>query len=416
MVAMRRLLIGLAFAVASAAPAHAQQLLGTIPITQAGRMPIPAGVATDAHGHVFVSTWRDKGEILEYTVTGELVRSFAHGIAFAAGLAAAPDGNLYVVEHLSPRRVSVWGPSGRLVRAFGTGDNAAGSKLEDPQGIVIDSQGTVYVADRGRIAVFTSAGRFLRSITVGTPAEPVYGSAGIALAPDGTLWVIDRDHYRAYHVTTAGTALGSFALPRSGGGALRFPTWVAASEAGLIITDDGDRGLQQFAFDGSFRSSIDTEPPLYAAGVAVDCRGSVYVAEETYGRLLRFGQPGAASCGDPAADPNDRLRLIASAPARQRFARRFAVTIGAGCNRACIATATGSVVIGRGSRVPLGAQSGARFDPGSTRLVLGPTEAGIDRVIAALRHGRKVVARLRVTGVDTAGQRRTVTRTVRLSL
>ena len=102
--------------------------------------------------------------------------------------------------------------------------------------------------------------------------------------------------------------------------------------------------MQRFSPAGAFLGRVGSGPgsgpgqfshPRY---VAVDCRGTLYVADVDNNRIQRLGEPGVAPCGDPAHDPAERLVVTATARASQRFRTTFAVAVGVACDRPCTAT------------------------------------------------------------------------------
>ena len=149
--------------------------------------------------------------------------------------------------------------------------------------------------------------------------------------------------------------------------------------------------------------------------MAVDCRGTLYVADVDNNRIQRLGEPGAAPCGDPAHDPAERLMLTATAHTSQRFRTTFAVAVGVACDRLCTATVGGTVkVAGRKRALRVRSQTKPLDGIKALSVRVAPGERDTDRILAALRRHRKVVATLRVRAADLRGQRTTVTRRVRL--
>jgi sugar lactone lactonase YvrE len=155
----------------------------------AARFNFPSGVASDSAGNLFV-TDRNNGVIRKITPAGG-VTTFAgaagtFGGADGTGSAArfaAPDGiaidasgNLYISDsaYHTIRKIS---PAG-VVSTLAGGTDVSGSadgvgtaaRFSAPKGIVVDSQGNVYVADQGNITV--------RKITPAGVVSTVVGQAG----------------------------------------------------------------------------------------------------------------------------------------------------------------------------------------------------------------------------------------------
>ena len=102
----------------------------------------------------------------------------------SADLAFGPGGLVYVADGYANGRVVVFDAEGRKVREWGQRGRGPG-QFNLPHGIAVGPDGTVYVADRenGRVQVFTGEGEYLR--------EWHYGGRvlSLAFAPDGTLYV-----------------------------------------------------------------------------------------------------------------------------------------------------------------------------------------------------------------------------------
>jgi DNA-binding beta-propeller fold protein YncE len=431
-------LVGLA---ALAASAGAQQPLASWGAT--GKAPNQfqklGGIAADARGYVYAAD-SNGGGVLKYTATGQYVRTIGRRpsnfgdpvtvdqILLPEGVAIGPDGNLYVVEAGSTRsRVSVWTPTGRFLRSFGDHGSGPG-QLDDPKQVAVDGAGFVYVADAGnsRVERFTPDGQFAASIGQGfiLTARPDQLSSpqGVTIAPDGTLYASDQQQRRVQRYTADGAFLGSFGTQGSGNGQFEATGAIAAGpDASLYVADWSLSSIQRFSGDGAFLGRVDSgvgsgpgqfSHPFY---VAVDCRGTLYVADVDNDRIQRLGDPGAPPCGDPAHDPTELLVVTATARTPQRFATTFAVSVGVSCDRPCTATVAGTVKVpGRRRALRIRAQTKPLDGAKALTVRVAPGERDTDRILAALRRHRKVVATLRVGAVDLRGQRRAVTRRVRL--
>jgi len=135
-----------------------------------GLYTIPHSVRVDSKGNIWTVD-AGSSRILKFTPEGkELLRievgemPAAHPSAFkgTADIAFGPDGNLYIADGYGNARVLVYSPEGRRLRSFGERGTGPG-QLQVPHGIQVDSDGTVYVADRenGRIQRFTLEGKFI---------------------------------------------------------------------------------------------------------------------------------------------------------------------------------------------------------------------------------------------------------------
>lgn len=108
----------------------------------------PSGLATDKNGDLYVSD-TGRGAIRKITTSGE-VQTVIEGLNRPMGLCYA-DGILYVAETGANRVISVKDGEISLVAGSGECGDADGSieeaSFSSPQGVAVDKDGTVYIAD-----------------------------------------------------------------------------------------------------------------------------------------------------------------------------------------------------------------------------------------------------------------------------
>ncbi len=278
----------------------------------AGGMSAPEDVAFGPGGELYVAD-RNNSRIDVYTPEGAFLRSFGEGeLAEPEGLGSGSDGELYVADTGSDR-VVVFMSSGGFVRAFGTSGEGAG-EIDGPHDVVTSAAEQLAVSDGGnnRIDVFTVGGIFLRAFGAGVNAglgggdictaecekgEASDASGGLvnpsALTLDtaGDLYVADSGNNRVAEFTFAGTFIRAF-----GEGV------VDGAEAFQVC---GSGAACQVGLAGSIAGSI-PEPH----GVAIDCRGAVYVGEErettNFALVERFGDVDAPP---PCAKTEDKVTV-----------------------------------------------------------------------------------------------------------
>jgi len=130
---------------------------------------------------------------------------------------------------------------------------------------------------------------------------------GVAVAEDGTLYVMDRGNYRVVHLDAQGTLLGSFGkfgtrpdqihsgwdLARDAAGRLYFGHLVYSEESEVVHD-----GVKVFAADGTFIGEIGARDYAYGEGTSrpygldVDRAGRVYVADFASNTLRIFDPRG----------------------------------------------------------------------------------------------------------------------------
>jgi len=249
----------------------------------------PESVATGPDGSFYISDLNARvvrrvapdGSIATVAGTGGVGSTGDDGLATLAtlrprGIAVAPDGSFYVTDSdgVRVRRV---GSDGIITAAAGTGTSgfagdggfATQAKLNDPRGLAVGADGSLYIAD-------TSNNRIRR------------------VTPDGII------------TTFAGTGQSGFA--GDGGPAtlanLSVPDAVAAGPDGSVYVTDGNRVrriapdgiINTIAGNGTGGAAGDGGPALQAQllvprGVAVGPDGSLYIGDSNNNRVRRVASP-----------------------------------------------------------------------------------------------------------------------------
>lgn len=287
----------------------------------------PAEVAVDSSGNVYVSDFADF-TIRKYNGAGVAQPDFAgtSGVPYVTdtvrlhapwGIAAAPDGSLYVAENRGHRVVKLdaqgaqqWqiGQAG----VYGSDNAHFGEFWVGVEGnLAVDSAGRIYVPDTGnhRIQVFNPDGGFYQSFgSYGTGNAQFDCPAGIAISPvNGDIVVVDKCNQRiqvftgnwAYKAT-----LGETDVTGADNSHFDNPWGVAVDASGAIyVADVNNRRVQKCVVSGSsgtcttfagetgvFASDFGHLHPL---AVAVDGVGRVYAVDEWNNRVLVYDSTGA---------------------------------------------------------------------------------------------------------------------------
>jgi tripartite motif-containing protein 71 len=160
---------------------------------------------------------------------------------FVEGLTVDGSGTVWVAD-TDNNRIETYKPTTGHFAAFGI-HGAGNGQFDHPQGIAV-SASDVYVADtlNGRVEELTRTGAFVASFSTGL-SQP----QGIALAPDGTVWVADTLNNRIVHLSAGLTDLGDgFGSGGSGNTQFDEPHALAIHGSVLFVADTFNNRVQEF--------------------------------------------------------------------------------------------------------------------------------------------------------------------------
>lgn len=153
------------------------------------------------------------------------------------GVAAAPDGSLYIAEDGGIRRVGTDGiintvaGGGKPVDGVGDGGPGISAHLAGPRGLVFDPRGNLYIAETGgsRIrklspdgTISTVAGNgYFGPSNFGIPptARGLFYPSRVAVAPDGTVYTTEGWGYAVFRIRPSlpGVSVGETLIPSQDG-------------------------------------------------------------------------------------------------------------------------------------------------------------------------------------------------------
>jgi DNA-binding beta-propeller fold protein YncE len=244
------------------APAHPSLELSWEMSGGRNQFNVPAGVATDAAGNLYVMD-TNNSRVQKFDSQGNFVLMWGSAgneegqfgdilDAHEGHLAVDTQGNVYVID-LKNLRIQKFDSNGNYLIQWGTEGNGEG-QFTHPFDIAIDSQNNVYVSDIGTSTIqkFDETGRFLlRWGKFGYNNGEFSDVYSVAIAPDGN----------------------------------------------VLVTDATGR-IQKFDSNGQFLSTINPEPidnqGIFLWNIAVDDQGNIYAADWYGKRIVKLDPQGRA--------------------------------------------------------------------------------------------------------------------------
>jgi uncharacterized protein (TIGR03437 family) len=238
----------------------------------------PTYLAVDAFDNIYVSdtgnhrvrVFTSGGSIQTVAGTGRNEFSSDGGlpiqtsIASPQGLALDREGNLYIAER-GQNRVRRFAPGGRIATVAGSsirgdsgdGQDALAARLNSPTAIAVDGQGTLYIADTGNQsirAVDAASGR------IRTLVRDLLNPEGLTVSANGTLYFSEAQRHRIQQITLSG-------------------------DVSLVAGRTGENG---FNADSGDATALTLNEPT---GVAIMPDGSLVVADRLNDRIRRIDPP-----------------------------------------------------------------------------------------------------------------------------
>ena len=247
-------------------------------------------------------------------------------------VAVDASGNLYFADSLNNRirklagsTVNSYAGNG-LVSRSGDGGAATGAQLNGPLGVAVDAAGNLYIADTANNAVRRVSGGVISSFagtgTAGSSGDgnaaggaQLNGPQGLAVDSSGSLYIADTQNHKVRKVsngtitTVAGTGTAGFAGDGGSAGSaqLNLPFGVAVDAAGnLYIAEFGNNRVRMVSTNGNISTLAGNGVAGYSGddgqagsamlngpqGVAVDGAGNVYIADSANNRVRRVAPNG----------------------------------------------------------------------------------------------------------------------------
>jgi tripartite motif-containing protein 71 len=216
---------------------------------------MPSNLCVDGDGYVYVV---DDQHVKKFDRHGNFIDKWG-GLGKDDGEFFNPEGiavhgnSIYVVER-SNARVQQFDSDGKFITMWGQFGTEDG-EFTAPRGIAVDRSGNVYVSDRAdnRIQKFSASGAFLRGFHINADAY------AFAIDDEGYLYVTDR--FYSHTVTKYDPLFNEVARWGSEGdgpGQFNQPAGVAVAPNGHVyVADHGNSRVQEFDSNGNYIEAYD---------------------------------------------------------------------------------------------------------------------------------------------------------------
>lgn len=262
-----------------------------------------AGVAVDKDDQVHLFN-RSSHQMMVFDREGNFIKSWSVQFANPHGIHIGPDGNFYLADR-DAHVVLKYSPDENLLLTLGTRNKPSdtGYTAEErvvhrpagpfnlPAGVAVAPNGDIFVADgygNSRVHKYTSDGSLLNSWGVPGKVNPsnFHLPHGILVDRDGRVVVCDRENHRVQLFDQEGEFMGMWT-------GFRQPTDLAQGPDGefyvselshrISIVDNDGKVLAQWGGESSH------EPGQFVAphGIAIDSRGDLYVSEVLQGQRVQ---------------------------------------------------------------------------------------------------------------------------------
>ncbi|WP_299028002.1 flippase activity-associated protein Agl23 [uncultured Thermanaerothrix sp.] len=281
-----------------------------------GQFQNPRGVAVAPDGSIYVADSRNhriqhlsaQGEVLSvWGSFADLTTGQALGGTFNEpwGVAVGPDGSVYVADTWN-HRIQKFTPEGQFITMWGYfGQAERPEAFWGPRGVAVDAQGRVYVTDTGnkRVVIFSADGQYIAQfggagVEAGKFDEPV----GIALDMKGNIYIADTWNQRVQvlrpdFINNLFLPVQEWEISGWYGQSLDNKPFIAVAPSGhVLVTDPEGYRILEFDPQGNFVRgwgdySTSTDGFGLPSGLAVDEKGRVWVSDAGNQVILRFVLP-----------------------------------------------------------------------------------------------------------------------------
>ena len=170
------------------------------------------------------------------------------------GIAAGPDGNLYIIDWSNNSILKVT-PDGKYLAKWGSKGIGEG-QFDKPHDVAVDGQGNIFVTDENncRVQKFSGDGTFITSFGSKGTADGQFDSpGGISVDRQGFVYVTEFYRDRVQKFTRSGTFVTGWGTKGIKDGELLDPTDIAVDGNGdVYVAEFSSHRVQKFTANGSY--------------------------------------------------------------------------------------------------------------------------------------------------------------------
>lgn len=165
------------------------------------------------------------------------------------GIAVGPVGQIFVAD-TGNSRVQVFSETGEfqsLLRGFEFGE---------PNGLAVDAAGNIYVTDAAKHKLLKFSPDGVYQAEWPDASTTFYGPRGVAIGPNGFVYVVDQGNSRIAVIDPASEKLSSY-WGKNGAGEGEFaePGGIEIYDNSVFIVDTLNNRIQKFSLEGVFQTS-----------------------------------------------------------------------------------------------------------------------------------------------------------------
>lgn len=297
----------------------------------------PTDVAADSTGRLYVAD-RDNYRVQQFDPAWNYVRIYGTTrVSYStdgyhynrpSGLAVDDEGNIYLAEQRGNRLVKLDASGDPVWTAGGPPLNPC-EQLCGPEDVALDDSGRLFATSwQNDIMIYGTDGNYLDTLGegFGSGSYQFNYPAGVAVAPNGNIYVADANNHRVqvYDPLLGYLAtLGETGVAGSDNGHFNLPNEVHVDSAGKVyVVDHLNHRVQVFGPAHGYLLTVgvsgvagnDYEHLSNPVAVTADEAGRIYVADNWGSRVLVFDSAGAflSIIGNSYGPANGQMRDAAA--------------------------------------------------------------------------------------------------------